>query len=508
MDKIIINKYTNQIHMWDIFRIYQSITDEFLHEFNAKKELIESQLDNSLNIIVYCSIGGDVKLTLCEKNNENNEKQEKLTIELKPISYNIALSYDEKDRFYRENDGKKVESYTIKKKKMYDIHAIIKYKEENLFFLSKYSFLSLAELCSDFFASMIREEEIKKDSEIVRHVPDFDFDSIYNYLIMEYIFYFGKRKCNIIMTKDGAQIKIVGPELDDSKATNNIKDGPVIDLDKLPKLVKQYIETHKTDDNFYTYSVSLTGNENISTLVEKPIKKPRVILEPPKEIKPIIKPAKEASEEERQEYKKRFFRDLLCVDKKDEECGNKLLISPLLIEDDYLFFSSITDEKKEIDPFFRDNPGVLQYCNLSFVDFDRADIRRFDLSKNPEARLKLKRLYNQDITGTNLKNNYSLSLQSLEGIKADRANLTGTNVCVPIDKFKYHDNTIFDDGCFFDIGLEKVEPEQARSMGYIVETKKYLNGDYIRAGLIILQNLVYENGVSLLLDEDTDRKIK
>ena len=131
------------------------------------------------------------------------------------------------------------------------------------------------------------------------------------------------------------------------------------------------------------------------------------------------------------------------------------------------FFSSITEEKKEIDPFFKD-PAILKYCDLSLIDFTNADIEGMDLS-NTNASINLKKVYHKSIKNTNLKN-INLIGQDLDGIIADNADLRGTHVFVSTDKASIVD-TKFSSSSTFMLGTHILTIEEASNMGLHIENE-------------------------------------
>lgn len=132
-----------------------------------------------------------------------------------------------------------------------------------------------------------------------------------------------------------------------------------------------------------------------------------------------------------------------------------------------IFFKSITTEKKEIDPFFKD-PQIIKFCDLSGIDFINADIRGFTLS-GTEAKIDLQTLYNKSVEGTDLEG-INLCGQELDGINANNANLKGTGVCVSIDRASII-GTKFSDFEIFMLGLNVLTKEQVLAMGIDIETQ-------------------------------------
>ena len=131
------------------------------------------------------------------------------------------------------------------------------------------------------------------------------------------------------------------------------------------------------------------------------------------------------------------------------------------------FYSSITEEKKEIDPFFKD-PAILKYCDLSLIDFTNADIEGMDLS-NTNASINLKKVYHKSIKNTNLRN-VNLIGQDLDGVVADNADLRGTYIFVSTDKASIV-NTKFSSSSTFMLGTKLLSLEEASNMGLHIENE-------------------------------------
>ena len=131
------------------------------------------------------------------------------------------------------------------------------------------------------------------------------------------------------------------------------------------------------------------------------------------------------------------------------------------------FYSSITEEKKEIDPFFKD-PAILKYCDLSLIDFTNADIEGMDLS-NTNASINLKKVYHKSIKNTNLRN-VNLIGQDLDGVVADNADLRGTYIFVSTDKASIV-NTKFSSSSTFMLGTKILSLEEASNMGLHIENE-------------------------------------
>ena len=131
------------------------------------------------------------------------------------------------------------------------------------------------------------------------------------------------------------------------------------------------------------------------------------------------------------------------------------------------FYSSITEEKKEIDPFFKD-PAILKYCDLSLIDFTNADIEGMNLS-NTNASIDVKKVYHQSLKNTNLRN-VNLIGQDLEGVVADNADLRGTYIFVSTDKASIV-NTKFSSSSTFMLGTKILSLEEASNMGLHIENE-------------------------------------
>lgn len=132
-----------------------------------------------------------------------------------------------------------------------------------------------------------------------------------------------------------------------------------------------------------------------------------------------------------------------------------------------LYFKEISSEKKIIDPFFSD-PDILKNCDLSHIDFTRADIRKGYFS-NTNARINLSTIYGSSIEGANLEN-VNLVGQTLDGIIADDANLKGTYITVSLDECSIK-NTKFGTDATFLLGLNIVDEEMLENMGIVLEDK-------------------------------------
>lgn len=131
------------------------------------------------------------------------------------------------------------------------------------------------------------------------------------------------------------------------------------------------------------------------------------------------------------------------------------------------FYSSITEEKKEIDPFFKD-PTILKYCDLSLIDFTNADIEGMNLS-NTNASIDVKKVYHQSLKNTNLRN-VNLIGQDLDGVVADNADLRGTYIFVSTDKASIV-NTKFSSSSTFMLGTKLLSLEEASNMGLHIENE-------------------------------------
>lgn len=137
-----------------------------------------------------------------------------------------------------------------------------------------------------------------------------------------------------------------------------------------------------------------------------------------------------------------------------------------------LFFSSISDEKKEIDSFFLDQE-ILVNCSLKKIDFTNADLRGVDLS-NTDAKIVLNRLYLKSIENANLKN-VSLLGQDIEGINCNGANLMNTDLtAISIDQCSIQ-GTIFDDTTCFLLGMSVLDNEIVKKMGIDIRTNNQSN---------------------------------
>ncbi len=131
------------------------------------------------------------------------------------------------------------------------------------------------------------------------------------------------------------------------------------------------------------------------------------------------------------------------------------------------FYSNITEEKKEIDPFFKD-PAILKYCDLSLIDFTNADIEGMNLS-NTNASIDVKKVYHQSLKNTNLRN-VNLIGQDLDGVVADNADLRGTYIFVSTDKASIV-NTKFSSSSTFMLGTKILSLEEASNMGLHIENE-------------------------------------
>ncbi len=137
-----------------------------------------------------------------------------------------------------------------------------------------------------------------------------------------------------------------------------------------------------------------------------------------------------------------------------------------------LFFSSISDEKKEIDSFFLDQE-ILVNCSLKKIDFTNADLRGVDLS-NTDAKIRLDCLYLKSIENANLEN-VNLLGQDIEEINCNGANLIGTDLtAICIDRCSIQ-GTIFDESTCFILGMSILDNEIVKKMGINIKPSDQLN---------------------------------
>ena len=139
--------------------------------------------------------------------------------------------------------------------------------------------------------------------------------------------------------------------------------------------------------------------------------------------------------------------------------GSKIKIS------NELFYSSITSDKKEIDSFFKD-PEILVNCDLTKINFKNADIRGMDLS-GMDVKIILNELYEKSIEGANLRG-IILAGQTLDGIKADNADLRDTYVSVYIESASIS-GTKFSNTSPFYLNFALVSEDIIKSMGINLE---------------------------------------
>lgn len=139
------------------------------------------------------------------------------------------------------------------------------------------------------------------------------------------------------------------------------------------------------------------------------------------------------------------------------------------------FYTYISDDKKEIDPFFND-PDIIKYCDLSLIDFTNANIEGFDLS-DTNANIILDKLYNKSIKNANLRN-INLMRQDLDGILADGADLRGTYVFVSIEKTSII-GTKFSNSTTFMLETRILTESEVKELGIQVEKEESENFERI-----------------------------
>ena len=474
MEEIIINKFPKRIRMYDILLIYKSIISEFIDEFYKKKKAIESRANDLVDLGVECSSLGEVRLTYKFKDEGSIDTIENLKRQLHLLKMIKDNEINFPDYFEEEDLG------------------LIKEEED---FVTKNALDDLVVFCSSFIKNINKDLEdavkLVKGPYAKYYIKPYymvGFSSIDNMKLVTY-FVDKEKEENILdfivkTNQDGAEIVNMNDK-NKSRTHKRLMKGPQLLFESLPNLVQEYIEKNIVNKNFFSYSV------NISKKIDPSLN----------ETTKRLKEKDNLTEEDKQKHKEEIFRKLKELDVIDDKYDNKQIMKPFPIKD-YIFFSSNNEDKKEIDSFFKENPGVLKYCNLSFINFDKADIREFDFSNNPEAIINFDSIYNKDITNTNLKNNQSLSSQSLEKVIANGANLMGTGVFVPLDLVFGTENTIFDETCRFSIGIEDISHEDLRKSGYIIMPREYLSKDFERENAIYTQNLAHKNGVNSLFDEE------
>ena len=136
-----------------------------------------------------------------------------------------------------------------------------------------------------------------------------------------------------------------------------------------------------------------------------------------------------------------------------------------------VFYSHISESKKEIDVFFKD-PEIIKYCDLSLIDFTNADITNVDLS-NTNANIDLEKLYQKSILNSKLRN-VNLIRQDLDGILADGADLRGTGIFVSIDKTSIV-NTLFSSEAVFMLETKILDASEVEKLGIKVEQEQEKN---------------------------------
>ena len=453
MEYIEFNKMSKKMSMYNVLKIYQTIIINFYDEFLKKKKELESENDNLFQIMVSYSYNNGVRLT-----------------------YDLNLDRVIKTNAY-STDSNLLYAKVIK-------NLINKKVENHESFFDEKKLDELMAFCNDFFNKVRNDLPCvsvgdKSDFFYLTTSDKEQFFPINKLDVIEYSY--GNKGSNITyvikITPNG--VKIQGDDIFSILENKS----PILNYNKLPSFVREYIEKNKENKTLFTCNIPI-----ISTIGEQLQKYDEPIIIPPKKANIITE------REEILREKEKILRELEELDRRDDKYNEEQLIHPRPIPE-YVFFSSITEEKKEVDPFFRANSGALKYCNLSYINFDKADIRGLDLSWNKEANIDLNTIYNRDITGTNLKNNQSLSGKSLKGIIADGANLMGTFVKVPIDFTLGINNTIFDTTCRFLIGLQEVEHESLRRAGYIINNVDLVNNNMHRDEAIISQEIAYRDGL-------------
>ena len=221
-------------------------------------------------------------------------------------------------------------------------------------------------------------------------------------------------------------------------------------------LYGEIIYRNKKTGEFYPHNSfigSLIGERYYELDLSKHTKKQEEDIEFLDYVKDIKLNIKEESSESIKESIKLILTNL-------KNSGAQLSYAAMIKIPETLYFREISPEKKIIDPFFYD-PDILKNCDLSHIDFTRADIREGYFS-NTNARINLSTIYGASIEGASLEN-INLVGQTLDGILANNANLKGTYITVSLDECSIK-NTRFGADATFLLGLSIVDKDTLEKM--------------------------------------------
>lgn len=255
---------------------------------------------------------------------------------------------------------------------------------------------------------------------------------------------------------------------------------PSLNWEDLPATIREFI--FKKSQNCYLYENEL--KIGIPSLLEKMAAKMNgqdiaygYIIEVPEELSTSTENAfsqhlseeiEESKENKKNENIKNIANSIKAMLQKLKENNTDLEKVPKIKIRNLVFYSYISDDKKEIDPFFND-PDIIKYCDLSLIDFTNANIEGFDLS-DTNANIILDQLYNRSIKNANLRN-INLMRQDLDGILADGADLRGTNVFVSIEKTSII-GTKFSSSTTFMLETRILTKSEVKELGIQVEKEE------------------------------------
>ena len=251
---------------------------------------------------------------------------------------------------------------------------------------------------------------------------------IYYYNPLKGIFYYDKKEKKALSNKSKAKLLSLLPSLN---------------WEDLPETIKDFIS--KRAQTCYLYESELKIGlpsllEKISARINGLDIAYGYIIEVPEELSTftentfsehLAEEIEEVRENKQNENIKNIAGSIKAMLQKLKENNANPEKVPKIKIRNLVFYSYISDTKKEIDPFFNDS-DIIKYCDLSLIDFTNAYVEGFDLS-DTNANIILDQLYNKTIKNANLRN-VNLMRQDLDGILADGADLRGTYVFVSIEK--------------------------------------------------------------------------
>lgn len=251
---------------------------------------------------------------------------------------------------------------------------------------------------------------------------------IYYYNPLKCTFYYDKKEKKALSNKSQTKLLSLLPGLNWEDLPETIKDfiskrsqTCYLYESKLkmgiPSLLEKMAATINGQDIAYGYKIEVP--EELSTSTENAFREH------------LAEEIEESKENKKNENIKNIANSIKTILQKLKENDTDPTRIPKIKIRNLVFYSYISDDKKEIDPFFND-PDIIKYCDLSLIDFTNANIEGFDLS-DTNANIILDKLYNKSIKNTKLRN-VNLMRQDLDGILADGADLRGTNIFVSIEK--------------------------------------------------------------------------